>query len=92
MLGNGEAEIREPCQECGCNLWRDDGDGYRYERMTCCKCGYCSEACENTDQPATDAEASDTATLRRALDRIKVRSYELGQKELHDMALEALQR
>lgn len=29
--------------------------------------------------------------LRRALDNIKVRAYELNQKELHDMALEALQ-
>ena len=29
--------------------------------------------------------------LRRALDNIKVRSYELGQRELHDMACAALQ-
>ena len=29
--------------------------------------------------------------LRRALDNIKIRSYELGQPELHDMALAALQ-
>jgi len=28
--------------------------------------------------------------LRRALDNLKVRAYELGSKELHDMALEAL--
>lgn len=28
--------------------------------------------------------------LRRHLDNIKIRSYELGQKELHDMALAAL--
>jgi hypothetical protein len=28
--------------------------------------------------------------LRRHLDNIKVRSYELGQRELHDMALSAL--
>jgi hypothetical protein len=27
---------------------------------------------------------------RRALDNIKVRAYELGQRELHDMALDAL--
>ena len=31
------------------------------------------------------------AKLRRSLDNIKVRGYELGQKEIHDMALEALQ-
>ena len=29
--------------------------------------------------------------LRRAIDNIKVRAYEQGQKELHDMALAALQ-
>ena len=29
--------------------------------------------------------------LRRALDNIKIRAYELGVKEIHDMALEALQ-
>jgi hypothetical protein len=29
--------------------------------------------------------------LRRRIDNIKIRSYELGQKELHNMALEALQ-
>jgi hypothetical protein len=29
--------------------------------------------------------------LRRQLDNIKVRSYELGQRELHDMALAALE-
>jgi hypothetical protein len=28
--------------------------------------------------------------LRRALDNIKIRSYELNERELHDMALEAL--
>ena len=28
--------------------------------------------------------------LRRALDNIKIRAYELGQPELHDMALAAL--
>jgi predicted RNase H-like nuclease (RuvC/YqgF family) len=28
--------------------------------------------------------------LRRGLDNVKVRAYELGQIELHDMALEAL--
>ena len=30
--------------------------------------------------------------LRRAIDNIKVRAYELGQKELHDMALAALEK
>ena len=30
------------------------------------------------------------AELRRSLDNIKVRAYELGQPELHDMALAAL--
>lgn len=29
--------------------------------------------------------------LRRSLDSIKVRAYELGQKELHDMALKTLE-
>lgn len=29
--------------------------------------------------------------LRRSLDNIKIRSYELGQRELHDMALAALE-
>ena len=28
--------------------------------------------------------------LRRGVDNIKIRSYELGQRELHDMALAAL--
>ena len=28
--------------------------------------------------------------LRRALDNVKIRGYELGQKEIHDMALAAL--
>ena len=28
--------------------------------------------------------------LRRSVDNIKIRSYELGQRELHDMALAAL--
>ena len=37
------------------------------------------------------AEREKVRVLRRSLDHIKVRSYELGQKELHDMALEALQ-
>jgi hypothetical protein len=30
------------------------------------------------------------ARLRRALDNIKIRAYELNQREIHDMALEAL--
>lgn len=32
----------------------------------------------------------ENAAMRRSLDNIKVRSYELGQRELHDMALAAL--
>ena len=32
----------------------------------------------------------ENAKLRRGVDNIKVRSYELGQRELHDMALAAL--
>ena len=32
------------------------------------------------------------AQLRRGLDNIKVRSYELGQRELHDMALAELKK
>ncbi len=31
------------------------------------------------------------ARLRRALDNIKIRGYELGQREIHDMALAALE-
>lgn len=30
------------------------------------------------------------AELRRGVDNLKIRSYELGQQELHDMALELL--
>jgi len=33
----------------------------------------------------------ENAKLRRGVDNIKVRSYELGQRELHDMALAALE-
>lgn len=33
----------------------------------------------------------EVARLRRALDNIKIRAYELGQRELHDMALAPLQ-
>jgi len=33
---------------------------------------------------------AENAKLRRSIDNIKVRSYELGQRELHDMALAAL--
>ena len=33
---------------------------------------------------------AENAKLRRAIDNIKIRSYELGQRELHDMALDAL--
>ena len=36
--------------------------------------------------------ASENAKLRRSLDNIKIRSYELGQRELHDMALAALEK
>ena len=32
----------------------------------------------------------ENAKLRRAIDDIKIRSYELGQRELHDMALDVL--
>jgi hypothetical protein len=33
---------------------------------------------------------SDGVRLRRSIDDIKVRAYELGQRELHDLALAAL--
>jgi hypothetical protein len=35
--------------------------------------------------------AKEIKRLRRALDNIKVRAYELGQRELHDQALAALE-
>lgn len=35
-------------------------------------------------------ESEEVAEMRRSLDNIKVRAYELGQRELHDMALAAL--
>jgi len=38
----------------------------------------------------TDNLEQKVKELRRHLDNIKVRSYELGQRELHDMALSAL--
>lgn len=34
--------------------------------------------------------AIELAELRRGVDNLKIRSYELGQQELHDMALELL--
>ena len=34
--------------------------------------------------------AIELAELRRGVDNIKIRSYELGQQQLHDMALELL--
>ena len=37
-----------------------------------------------------DAQRQRIQQLRRALDNIKIRAYELGQPELHDMALAAL--
>ena len=37
-----------------------------------------------------DAQEVRIQQLRRALDNIKIRAYELGQPELHDMALAAL--
>ena len=33
---------------------------------------------------------AEVEALRRSIDNVKVRAYELGQKELHDMALAAL--
>lgn len=36
------------------------------------------------------AQGQRIAELRRSIDNIKVRAYELGQIELHDMALESL--
>jgi hypothetical protein len=38
-----------------------------------------------------EALKAEVERLRRRIDNIKIRSYELGQKELHNMALEALQ-
>ena len=38
-----------------------------------------------------EKQADEIDGLRRSLDNIKVRAYELGQKELHDMALKPLQ-
>lgn len=38
-----------------------------------------------------DQNAAEIGRLRRALVNLKVRAYELGQRELHDQALEALQ-
>ena len=35
--------------------------------------------------------AIELAELRRGVDNLKIRSYELGQRELHDMALALLQ-
>ena len=46
--------------------------------------------CGTEDQrPQADKER--IAEPRRGVDNIKVRSYELGQQELHDMALSLLQ-
>ena len=56
--------------------------------------GYC-HTCEHDlyDEPEwfLNKAASEIKRLRRALDDIKVRSYELGQREIHDMALAALE-
>jgi cell division protein FtsB len=38
-----------------------------------------------------DALEAENARLRRRVDNIKIRSYELNQEELHNMALDALQ-
>jgi hypothetical protein len=43
------------------------------------------------DAALLEAERERVRVLRRHLDNIKIRSYELGKKELHDMALAALQ-
>lgn len=37
-------------------------------------------------------EKNDIKDYRKALDNIKIRAYELGIKEIHDMALEALKK
>jgi hypothetical protein len=44
----------------------------------------------NCSQAECQRKSEKIAVLRRALSTIKVRSYELGCMELHDMALAAL--
>ena len=50
---------------------------------------FVAAALAKKDKRIAELEAT-IAELRRDLDNIKIRSYELGQKELHDMALAAL--
>jgi len=47
------------------------------------------ERTKSTHMALTEREA-ENVRLRHVLDNIKIRGYELGQKEIHDMALEAL--
>jgi len=56
-------------------------------------CGYggCCENCGVIIVEAYEELEADNKRLRRGVDNIKIRAYELGQRELHDMALAALQ-
>lgn len=71
--------------------------GVKNHKMDCQNTAYVHALqAEKAELIATEAIAIETLNmevivLRRAMDNLKVRSYELGQRELHDMALAALQ-
>ena len=53
--------------------------------------GGCCKNCGVSIVEAYEELEADNKRLRRGVDNIKIRAYELGQRELHDTALAALQ-
>lgn len=74
----------------------DDLERDMQDRQSCRVCGRtCSSTVGVCRSPVCTSALVERleqqlAELRRGVDSLKIRSYELGQQELHDMALELL--
>ena len=85
---------RDGMADCFCSMELAKGGQYviYYERLDKLEAEKRAAEAEAGKQICLNTELeTEVARLRRDLDNLKVRAYELGQKELHDMAWKALQ-